>query len=442
MRVRTRPSARWVVLCLLWAGPETFAQVAVPPPSGYVHLSDAAAPINPAHALVSRYIHAQGASALDDLFRKLRSLKPDPQSLEAFLKENKAALGLLAQLIRDKKLDIDENNPALKQLRQLLSAQKELPPAFQQLPPELKQFLLGAAEPAPAGPGGPASPAGTTSEQQQAAENTQTASMPEAELVEQQRQSIIGEWLYRQAERWATQNGGILSQSLHFQAALDRLRQFHNYSPPAPGSASQPFGGELSKWLTAAFPKDVFANFKLPDFPFFGGTLTVPDVRLPSPSVPAANIETMPPMGGTPEISRSAALGLAAIALVAFLTWRILSHLGAAKHDEWKAGKGGHAGWRLGPWPVQPQSIKSRDDVVRAFEYLSVLQLGPDALTWNHLDIALALGRRFPALADNALELGGHYEQARYAPASEAMSPTSVRTARDGILRMVEGTAA
>jgi hypothetical protein len=409
-----------------------------------VHLADSATPINPAHALMSRYIHAQGASAFDDLFRKLRALKQDPQSLEAFVKENQDTLRVLAQLIRDKKLDIDENNPALKQLRQLLSARKELPAAFQELPPELKEFLLGTAQAAPAGAGGPAAPGTSTPEQQQAADNPQTVSMPEAQLVEQQRQSILGEWLYRQAERWASQHGGVLSQSLQFQAALDRLRQFHNYSPPAPGNTSQPFGGDLSQWVTAAFPKDLLANVKLPDFPFFGGSLSVPDMRGPSPTAPVANVDTVAPMGGgTPEFSRSAALGLAAIGLVAFLAWRILSHLGADNRDDWtRAGLEGPNGWRLGPWPVEPQSIQTRDHVVRAFEYLSVLELGPDALTWNHVDIALALGRRFPTLSTNALQLGAHYEEARYAPPGEAMSPVNVSTAREEILRMIEGSAA
>jgi hypothetical protein len=392
---------------------------------------------------MSRYIHAQGASAFDDLFRKLRALKSDPQSLEAFVKENQDTLRVLAQLVRDKQLGIDENNPALKQLRQLLSGRKELPPAFQELPPELKEFLLGTAEAAPAGPSGPAAPGASTPEQQQTADNTQTASIPEAQLAEQQRQSIIGEWLYRQAERWAAQNGGILSQSTHFQAALDRLRQFHNYSPTAPGTTAQPFGGELSQWVTAAFPKDLFANIKFPDLPFFGGTLAVPDLRMPTPPAAATNIDASAPIGAAPEISRSAALGLAAVVLVAFLAWRILSHMGAAYRDDWtRAGLDGASGWRLGPWPVEPQSISTRDDVIRAFEYLSVLKLGPRALTWNHVEIALALGQRFPTLSANALELGAHYEQARYAPVSDAMSPADVHIARDEILQMVEGSAA
>jgi hypothetical protein len=267
--------------------------------------------------------------------------------------------------------------------------------------------------------------------------------MPEAQLAEQQRQSIIGEWLYRQAERWASRHGGMLSQSLHFQAALDRLRQFHNYSPPAPGNATQPFGGELSQWVTAAFPKDLLANVKLPDFPFFEGRLAVPEMRMPSPSTSGPNIDAAPAMGGTPEINRSAVLVLAAVGLVAFLTWRILSYMGTANHDDWtRAGLDGPGGWRLGPWPVRPESIKTRDDLIRAFEYLSVLQLGPSALTWNHVDIALALGGRFPALSANALELGTHYEQARYAPPSEAMSPASVRAAQEDILRLVEGSVA
>jgi hypothetical protein len=401
--------------------------------------------MNPAHALLSRYIHARGASAFDDLLGKLRSLKPDSESLEAFLNQNQDSLRALAQLIHEKKLDIDENNPALKQLRQLLSSRKELPPAFQQLPPELREFLLGTAEPAPAGGGGPAAPGAGTPEQQQAAGNTQSVTIPEAQLIEQQRQSILGEWLYRQAEIWASRHGGILSQSSQFQDALDRLRQFHNYSPPAPGNPSQPFGGELSGWVTTAFPRDFWASLKLPDLPLFlGGTLSVPELHRPSSPVPdGTTLDTVAPLGGTPDINRSAVLGLAAVILVAFLAWRILSRWGAWNYDDWtRSGLDGPAGWRLGPWPLEPKSIKTPDDVIRAFEYMSVLKLGPNALTWNHVDIALALGRRFPTLSASALDLGAHYEQARYAPASDAMSPASVQIARDEILRMVEGSAA
>src|SRR5262245_16541420 len=111
MSVPTRALARWLAvlpLLPLLTVPEWLAQ-APAPPSGYVHLPDSATPINPAHALMSRYIHAQGASAFDDLFRKLQALKPDAESLETFVKENKDALRVLAQLIREKKIDIDEN---------------------------------------------------------------------------------------------------------------------------------------------------------------------------------------------------------------------------------------------------------------------------------------------------------------------------------------------
>src|SRR5262245_35376490 len=103
MSVPTGVPARRFAVCLLMLilARQALAQG---PRGGYVHLPDSATPINPAHALMSRYIHAQGASAFNDLFRKLGALKSDPQSLEAFLKENKDALRVLAQLIRDKRL--------------------------------------------------------------------------------------------------------------------------------------------------------------------------------------------------------------------------------------------------------------------------------------------------------------------------------------------------
>src|SRR5262249_28151790 len=49
-------------------------------------------------------------------------------------------------------------------------------------------------------------------------------------------------------------------------------------------------------------------------------------------------------------------------------------------------------GWRLGPWPVAPSMVRTRDDVVKAFEYLALLRLGKQAGAANHLDIASKLG--------------------------------------------------
>ena len=55
-------------------------------------------------------------------------------------------------------------------------------------------------------------------------------------------------------------------------------------------------------------------------------------------------------------------------------------------------------GWKLGPWPVDPQRIRTREELVRAFEYLALLSLGPDARNRHHRDLAQRLGSTEAAL--------------------------------------------
>jgi hypothetical protein len=90
-------------------------------------------------------------------------------------------------------------------------------------------------------------------------------------------------------------------------------------------------------------------------------------------------------------------------------------------------------GWKLGPWPVRPEAVATRDELVRAFEYLALLCLGPVALACNHLDLAARLGARDGADVEKrraAEQLGRLYEQARYTPAEEALPPEQLAAAR------------
>jgi hypothetical protein len=110
-----------------------------------------------------------------------------------------------------------------------------------------------------------------------------------------------------------------------------------------------------------------------------------------------------------------------------FVAWKL--------YGWWKEGIrfGGGGGWRLGPWPVQPALVRTREELVRAFEYLSLLRLGKSARNWNHRHIATCLGaaKSLPAGRVEAAErLAALYEHARYAPAAEAMADQQMETAR------------
>ena len=75
---------------------------------------------------------------------------------------------------------------------------------------------------------------------------------------------------------------------------------------------------------------------------------------------------------------------LAAIVLGGLIWWRFWY-----LRDPTRAG-GALPDW-LGPWPVDPRRIATREDLVLAFEYQSVLTCGREARTWTHGTIARAL---------------------------------------------------
>lgn|GEM_PF-2454304 len=100
------------------------------------------------------------------------------------------------------------------------------------------------------------------------------------------------------------------------------------------------------------------------------------------------------------------------------------------------------ARFKLGPWPVDPASVANRAELVRAFEYLSLLWLGDVARNWNHEMIAAQLGQKTKPEGDAAPlldlvaqqhaadALAALYERARYAPATELLPDEALRTAR------------
>jgi hypothetical protein len=109
--------------------------------------------------------------------------------------------------------------------------------------------------------------------------------------------------------------------------------------------------------------------------------------------------------------------------------------------------------WRLGPWPVSPSDVHTREDLVKAFEYLALLRLGQPAETANHLDIAKRLasgGCQPPGVPESeppnkreaARELALLYEQARYAPPDEQLSADELDTARRDLTYLAGARAA
>jgi hypothetical protein len=84
----------------------------------------------------------------------------------------------------------------------------------------------------------------------------------------------------------------------------------------------------------------------------------------------------------------------------------------------------------LGPWPVDPALISSRAELVKAFDYLSLVKCGEVARVWNHRTIAGEMGAPGLPQREAAGTLASFYEHARYAPLDEDLTDAEYAEAR------------
>jgi hypothetical protein len=111
--------------------------------------------------------------------------------------------------------------------------------------------------------------------------------------------------------------------------------------------------------------------------------------------------------------------------VVAVLVWKLL---GRRRREEPQVALA-----VLGPWPVDPARIGTREQLVQAFEYLALLLLGSPARTANHRDIADSLGAT-PEQGQAANQLASLYEKARYDPVPGELMPADLAAARHDLL--------
>jgi len=220
-------------------------------------------------------------------------------------------------------------------------------------------------------------------------------------------------------------NKGPLADSPAFQDALRELRQTpFNMEPPAADNAG--WAGKFARWGEGLTKSDVWSKVDWPSLKKW---------RLPSKdSLPKIQSPiSAPTFGPAPNVSLPSAttlsralqvLWIALIAAAAILVWKLLGG------NIPGVGRLRKAGWRLGPWPVSPEAVASRQDVVQAFEYLSFLKLGPAVKSRNHIELAAELGRATGDARHAADRLASVYEKARYTPADEPLSADALAAAR------------
>jgi hypothetical protein len=99
--------------------------------------------------------------------------------------------------------------------------------------------------------------------------------------------------------------------------------------------------------------------------------------------------------------------------------------------------------WMPGDWPVRPEAVTTRQQLVAAFEYLACRLLGPSARQQNHRELAGRLGEESRTAEGRtaAVRLADLYEKARYAPEAEPLAPEDLAAARHD-LSLLAGRAA
>lgn len=99
---------------------------------------------------------------------------------------------------------------------------------------------------------------------------------------------------------------------------------------------------------------------------------------------------------------------------------------------------------RLGPWPVSPDTVATRGEVVLAFEYLARKVLGLPAETSHHRAVARQLAARATSAqqARAADDLAALYEHARYTPPTESLSPEELARVRQALRLLATVNAA
>jgi hypothetical protein len=156
----------------------------------------------------------------------------------------------------------------------------------------------------------------------------------------------------------------------------------------------------------------------------------VSKVKLPDVGSGAAGTPNLPGSGsGDSSVGAvNVIIGALLVVLVGVVAWVLLSKLKGGQDA-----KGGDA-WMLGAWPVQPSMVRTRGDIVKAFEYLAVLVLGATARTQHHLELAEELGQQAPTQdarrAEAARALARLYEIARYTPETETLPADDLAAAR------------
>jgi hypothetical protein len=180
-------------------------------------------------------------------------------------------------------------------------------------------------------------------------------------------------------------------------------------------------------WKLGEATLERLKNMPRPDLEHWNLKLSLPGLgNIPTPSLGPPAL----PRFSAPSLSTGATWLLLAV-LCLLVGWQLMrwSKRSAVEFDPRVS---------LGPWPVKPNEVATRSDLVKAFDYLAILTLGLDAKCWNHQAIARRWCANAPHYAPMAAALAGLYEQARYTDGPSELTHPQRDWARQALLQIAE----
>jgi hypothetical protein len=316
---------------------------------------------------------------MEDLLRN-QDFKFDPETLERLKAKDPATQKQLKDWVKKR---LKEKDPDLAELKRL---QKQLMEEMKKPPPEedeLSKIKIPPDLPPPPPP----------------------PPEPEREPTRDWMKTIL-------EDTQKTKLGEALQDSPAFKKAIEELQR------PGPKSG-EGLGLDLEKLA------ERFQKLKFGDGQWGERLASLKPANLPqwSPAPPAVTRPGLPSFSA-PSLPAASALGTIALwllllALAALVLWQLSRWLRTSTAPRTPAAD-------LGPWPVDPKLVATRAELVRAFDYLTLLVFGRKARPWNHRAVARSLAQRTEPLAATVAQLAGCYEQARYTEGDEAL-PADVR---------------
>ena len=382
---------------------------------------------------------AKGSQALG-LYRAIMS---NPLNFDYRKEENLATLRRIAESIKNGELRLDPDDLLMQQLKKELSGKVEVPPELKKLVDEFQKNggaggavrTPGVANPKKLGGDGLPAPGDQASPRP----NRRPAMMPPppvhrsnttpSQESEDKEQAGWGPWFMKHAEKLTAKNG-LIQSSPSLQKALQEFLRSGMDDNGAEGTSNR-FGDELTRLVRKVVPENWWSRATWERL----GKLQLPPLapaNLPDLSLP--DVSSLDGFGSEMPSSSVTGAGATLIWVLGALFLGILT-FELFKRISTRAGEGVDPAAALGPWPVAPAAVKSPQELVLAFEYLSLLKLGPKARTWNHRIIETRLGANREK-QQMARHLANLYERARYAPVIEPLPAEALDAARHELLSL------